>query len=71
MFAGSLGVAVLTLGLSGCGGGETGGVVEPTDVAPDGRPVGFEDMMKGMDANMKTAAKNPNALQKKADAAPK
>ena len=44
--------------LSGCGGGgpTSAGNAEP---APDGRPAGFEDMMKDMGDQMKQAGAHP------------
>jgi len=50
-FVGRLAVAVLAFGFIGCGGGgiEEGAAKQTT---PDGRPAGFEDMMKGMNKEM-------------------
>ena len=60
-FGGCLGVAVLAFTLAGCDGGEP--QVDPADVAPDGRPAGFEDMMKGMSGQMKKGS-NPREAAK-------
>lgn len=56
---GCLGMAVLGLVFIGC---DSGGSpqVDPGDVSKDGRPAGFEDMMKGMAGQMKKGA-NPKA----------
>lgn len=53
-------VSLLAVGLSGCGGGPTSaGNAEST---PDGRPAGFEDMMKDMGDQMKKAGAHPEKL---------
>lgn len=62
-FAGWLGAPILVFAFSGCGSGTA---ESTTPVATqDGRPAGFEDMMKGMDKNMKKATANPRAMVKK------
>ena len=57
---GCLGVAVLAFTFVGCDSGGGSPQVDPADVSKDGRPAGFEDMMKGMAGQMKKGA-NPKA----------
>ncbi len=56
-----LGVAVLAFTFVGCGSGAVTPQVDAGDVAPDGRPAGFEDMMKGMGGQMKKGANSKAA----------
>lgn len=60
-FAGVFAVALLVVGFSGCG--DSVPTPAPADATKDGRPAGFEDMMKGMEGNMKKAA-NPKTIPK-------
>jgi len=60
---GMLGVAVFTCGFLGCGGEELP-KADTSTVTKDGRPAGFEDMMKGMDSKMKNAGEKPTNLSK-------
>ena len=46
------GAAVLVLGVTGCDSGAPT-TTGPSEVTPDNRPAGFEDMMKGMGDQMK------------------
>jgi hypothetical protein len=50
--AGWLGVALLAFAAVGCDDAATTAATTPT---PDGRPAGFEDMMRGMEKDMKKA----------------
>jgi hypothetical protein len=50
--AGWLGVALLAFASVGCGDAPSTAAASPT---PDGRPAGFEDMMRGMEKDMKKA----------------
>ena len=59
---GMLGVAVIAGGLIGCGDDKP--KVDPESVTKDNRPAGFEDMMKGMEGNMKKAGKQPEKLSR-------
>ena len=60
-FAGMFAAALIVVGFSGCG--DTTPKPVAADAAPDGRPAGFDDMMKGMDGQMKKAA-NPKTIPK-------
>jgi len=60
-FAGLFVAALLLVGFSGCG--DNVPAPEPADATKDARPAGFEDMMKGMNGQMKKAA-NPKTIPK-------
>lgn len=64
--AGWLGAAILAFTFTGCGDSAPTTAQEAT---PDGRPAGFEDMMKGMEKDMKKATANPKAMAKASAAA--
>jgi len=59
--AGMLGLAFFLVGFSGCG--DSTPQADPAAVTKDNRPAGFEDMMKGMDGQMKKAT-NPKTIPK-------
>ncbi|MDR3619884.1 MAG: hypothetical protein P4L85_11090 [Paludisphaera borealis] len=65
--AGWLGAAILVLTFAGCDDGAPSTPVGNTTPTPDGRPAGFEDMMKGMGNNM--AAKTKGGAKAAAPAA--
>jgi hypothetical protein len=56
-FAGCLGAAFLVLTFVGCDDGAPSTPVADTAPTSDGRPAGFEDMMKGMGDKMQTPKK--------------
>lgn len=64
LFAGCFGAAILALTFTGCGDDSDSLTAQAPPPAPDGRPAGFEDMMKGMDKNMKKAGDKPRDLPK-------
>ncbi|APW58935.1 hypothetical protein [Paludisphaera borealis] len=59
--AGWLGAALLVLTFAGCDDGSPSTPPANTTPTPDGRPAGFEDMMKGMEKNMKDATSKGGA----------
>ncbi len=64
--AGCLGATILIFTFTGCSDSATTTAQEAT---PDGRPAGFEDMMKGMEKDMKKATANPKSMVKASAAA--
>jgi len=52
---GCLGAAILVFTFSGCGDDTDSVTNNAPPPSSDGRPAGFEDMMKGMDKDMKKA----------------
>ncbi|APW61470.1 hypothetical protein [Paludisphaera borealis] len=62
--AGWLGAAILVFTFAGCDDGAPSTPPPNTAPTPDGRPAGFENMMKGMEKDMKNATANPKALSK-------
>lgn len=60
-----LGAALLILTFTGCD--EDPSAASAANLPPpsaDGRPAGFEDMMKGMDKNMKNATADAGKMSK-------
>lgn len=59
--------ALLVFTLAGCE--DDPSATSGADATPtkDGRPAGFEDMMKGMEKDMKKATANPTKLAKPAN----
>jgi len=60
-FAKWSGAAILVLTFSGCGDETDSVTANAPPPAPDGRPAGFEDMMKGMEKDMAKSTKSPKS----------
>lgn len=65
-FGGLCGLAFLALafGLVGCNDGSPSNQGTPDVMTKENRPAGFEEMMKGMEGNMKNSATKPKSLTK-------